>query len=252
MKTKISFNILQVIILLMLFVASITLGITGAYYQSTKQGNGTVIFNKGINFTLYNISIDSNKQLVSEGSILYYTDGVTASTYSSFQNISIGQSETYYIATPYIQGEEGTLPFYARAKLEYVFYYQSGENYVEITDSTAINDLKTKLFNNGTELQFDDSNWVERNNGWYFYVDSTKNNLKEINSTSNIKLFNYATAENGNVYSTMQTGEWTEMQGGPTTTIAEETVQLAKLDIKLTVEMVQTSGQSIWNADFNA
>lgn len=250
MKTKISFNILQVIILFMLFVVSIALGVTGAYYQSSKQGNGTVIFNKGLHYTLYNISIDSNKQLVSEGSILYYSDGTSANTYSAFQNISIGQSETYQIATPYIQGEEGTLPFYARAKLEYVFYYQSGENYVEITNTTAINDLKTKLFNNGTELQFD-SNWVERNNGWFFYVDSTKNNLQEISSTSNIKLFNYVTAENGKFYSIMQTGEWADMQGGPTTTVADQTIQLAKLDIKITVEMVQTSGQSIWSADFN-
>ena len=250
-KTKISFNILQVIILFMLFVVSIALGVTGAYYQSTKQGNGTVIFNKGLHYTLYNISIDSNKQLVSEGSILYYSDGILANTYSAFQNISIGQSETYQIATPYIQGEEGTLPFYARAKLEYVFYYQSGENYVEITDSTAINDLKTKLFNNGTELQFD-SNWVERNNGWFFYVNSTKNNLQEISSTSNIKLFNYVTAENGKFYSIMQAGEWADMQGGPTTTVADQTIQLAKLDIKLTVETVQTSGQSIWSSDFNA
>ena len=234
----------------MLFVVSIALGITGAYYQSSKQGNGTVIFNKGLHYTLYNISIDSNKQLVSEGSILYYSDGISANSYSSFQNISIGQSETYQIATPYIQGEEGTLPFYAKAKLEYVFYYQSGENYVEITDATAINDLKTKLFNNGTELQFN-SNWVERNNGWHFYVDSTKNNLQEISSTSNIKLFDYTTAENENFYSTMQTGEWAEIQGGPTTTISEETVQLAKIDIKITVEMIQTSGKSVWDADFN-
>lgn len=248
MKSKKSIIVFQIIFLIILFLAAIALGATGAYYRSKRSGDGTVIFNKGLYYTIYNLSVDSAGTMISEGNILYYTDGTTASNYAGFKDISIGQTETYQVATPFIRKESKTLPFYVRAKLEYVMYTESSGTYTKITNAKAITNLKTQLFTNGVELEFDSASWIKNNGGWFYYVDSSKN-LKVIDSsiTSDIKLFTSATASNGNYYSTLKTGEWDTLKGGPEATIDGTTYKLAKLDINLTIESIQAEGVETWS-----
>ena len=248
MKSKKSFKVFQIIFLITLFIAAMALGaLSGAYYKSTRKGEGTVVFNKGLYYSIYNLSVDSAGTTVSEGNILYYTDGTTASNYAGFKNISIGQTETFQIATPFIKTESNTLPFYVRAKLEYVMYTESSGTYTQITDTQAITNLKTQLFNNGVELEFDSANWNKNVGGWFYYVDSSKN-LKVVDSSikSDIKLFTSTTASNGNYYSTLKTGEWDSLKGGPEVTIGGTTYKLSKLDINLTIESIQAEGVDVW------
>ena len=248
MKSKKSIIVFQIIFLITLFLAAIALGATGAYYRSKRSGDGTVVFNKGLYYTIYNLSVDSAGTMISEGNILYYTDGTTASNYAGFKDISIGQTETYQVATPFIRTESKTLPFYVRAKLEYVMYTESSGTYTKITNAKAITNLKTQLFTNGVELEFDSASWIKNNGGWFYYVDSSKN-LKVIDSsiTSDIKLFTSTTASNGNYYSTLKTGEWDTLKGGPEATIDGTTYKLAKLDINLTIESIQAEGVETWS-----
>lgn len=248
MKSKKSIIVFQIIFLITLFLAAIALGATGAYYSSKRSGDGTVVFNKGLYYTIYNLSVDSAGTMISDGNILYYTDGTTASKYAGFKDISIGQTEIYQVATPFIKTESKTLPFYVRAKLEYVMYTESNGTYTKITNSKAITNLKTQLFTNGVELEFDSASWIKNNGGWFYYVDSSKN-LKVIDSsiTSDIKLFTSATASNGNYYSTLKTGEWDTLKGGPEATIDGTTYKLAKLDINLTIESIQAEGVETWS-----
>lgn len=248
MKSKKSIIVFQIIFLITLFLAAIALGATGAYYRSKRSGDGTAIFNKGLYYTIYNLSVDSAGTMISDGNILYYTDGTTTSNYAGFKDISIGQTETFQIATPFIKTESNTLPFYARAKLEYVMYTESSGTYTKITNAKAITNLKTQLFTNGVELEFDSASWIKNNGGWFYYVDSSKN-LKVIDSsiTSDIKLFTSATASNGNYYSTLKTGEWDTLKGGPEATIDGTTYKLAKLDINLTIESIQAEGVETWS-----
>ena len=248
MKSKKSIIVFQIIFLITLFLAAIALGATGAYYRSKRSGDGTVVFNKGLYYTIYNLSVDSAGTMISDGNILYYTDGTTTSNYAGFKDISIGQTEIYQVATPFIRTESKTLPFYVRAKLEYVMYTESNGTYTKITNSKAITNLKTQLFTNGVELEFDSASWIKNNGGWFYYVDSSKN-LKVIDSsiTSDIKLFTSATASNGNYYSTLKTGEWDTLKGGPEATIDGTTYKLAKLDINLTIESIQAEGVETWN-----
>lgn len=248
MKSKKSIIVFQIIFLITLFLAAIALGATGAYYSSKRSGDGTVVFNKGLYYTIYNLSVDSAGTMISDGNILYYTDGTTASNYAGFKDISIGQTEIYQVATPFIKTESKTLPFYVRAKLEYVMYTESNGTYTKITNSKAITNLKTQLFTNGVELEFDSASWIKNNGGWFYYVDSSKN-LKVIDSsiTSDIKLFTSATASNGNYYSTLKTGEWDTLKGGPEATIDGTTYKLAKLDINLTIESIQAEGVETWS-----
>lgn len=248
MKSKKSIIVFQIIFLITLFLAAIALGATGAYYSSKRSGDGTVVFNKGLYYTIYNLSVDSVGTMISDGNILYYTDGTTTSNYAGFKDISIGQTETYQVATPFIRTESKTLPFYVRAKLEYVMYTESNGTYTKITNSKAITNLKTQLFTNGVELEFDSASWIKNNGGWFYYVDSSKN-LKVIDNsiTSDIKLFTSATASNGNYYSTLKTGEWDTLKGGPEATIDGTTYKLAKLDINLTIESIQAEGVETWS-----
>lgn len=248
MKSKKSIIVFQIIFLITLFLAAIALGATGAYYRSKRSGDGTVVFNKGLYYSIYNLSVDSAGTMISEGNILYYTDGTTASNYAGFKDISIGQTEIYQVATPFIKTESKTLPFYVRAKLEYVMYTESSGTYTKITNTKAITNLKTQLFTNGVELEFDSASWIKNNGGWFYYVDSSKN-LKVIDSsiTSDIKLFTSTTASNGNYYSTLKTGEWDTLKGGPEATIDGTTYKLAKLDINLTIESIQAEGVETWN-----
>ena len=253
MKSKKTIIVFQIIFLITLFIAAIALGATGAYYRSKRSGDGTVVFNKGLYYTIYNLSVDSAGTMISEGNILYYTDGTTASNYAGFKDISIGQTETYQVATPFIRKESTTLPFYVRAKLEYVMYTESSGTYTKITNAKAITNLKTQLFTNGVELEFDSASWIKNNGGWFYYVDSSKN-LKVIDSsiTSDIKLFTSTTASNGNYYSTLKTGEWDTLKGGPEATIDGITYKLAKLDINLTIESIQAEGVETWSYDPSA
>lgn len=248
MKSKKSIIVFQIIFLITLFLAAIALGATGAYYRSKRSGDGTVVFNKGLYYTIYNLSVDSAGTMISDGNILYYTDGTTTSNYAGFKDISIGQTEIYQVATPFIRTESKTLPFYVRAKLEYVMYTESSGTYTKITNAKAITNLKTQLFTNGVELEFDSASWIKNNGGWFYYVDSSKN-LKVIDSsiTSDIKLFTSTTASNGNYYSTLKTGEWDTLKGGPEATIDGTTYKLAKLDINLTIESIQAEGVETWS-----
>lgn len=248
MKSKKSIIVFQIIFLIILFLAAIALGATGAYYRSKRSGDGTVVFNKGLYYTIYNLSVDSAGTMISDGNILYYTDGTTTSNYAGFKDISIGQTEIYQVATPFIRTESKTLPFYVRAKLEYVMYTESSGTYTKITNAKAITNLKTQFFTNGVELEFDSASWIKNNGGWFYYVDSSKN-LKVIDSsiTSDIKLFTSATASNGNYYSTLKTGEWDTLKGGPEATIDGITYKLAKLNINLTIESIQAEGVETWS-----
>ena len=249
MKSKKSSKVFQIIFLIMLFIAAMALGaLSGAYYKSTRKGEGTVVFNKGLYYSIYNLSVDSSGTTIAEGSILYYTDGTTAKNYAGFKNISIGQLETYQIATPFLKTQSNTLPFYVRAKLDYVMYTESSGTYTKITNSQAITSLRTALFTNGTDLEFDSANWNKNAGGWYYYVDSSKNlKIVDGSTTSDIKLFTSTTAADGNYYSTLKTGEWDSLTGGPEVTIDGTTYKLARLDINLTVESLQKEGVDIWN-----
>lgn len=243
MKTKKTYLLLQIVFLVTLFVAAVALGVTGAYYRFKNEGTGAVVFNKGLHYTIYNLSVNSNGDLISDGNILYYTDGMSATTYSAFKNISIGQTETYQIATPYVKSKSTTLPFYLRAKLEFVMWADA-KSTTKIENTTAIANLTAALFNNGTNIAFD-SSWTEAG-GWHYYVDSSLN-LKEVNGSSeDILILAGTKAASNNYYSTFKTGEWDALTGGPETTVGGATYKLAKLDIKLTIESIQVEGADAW------
>lgn len=224
-----------------LLIVALIIGITGAYYKKSNQGTGVAIFDKGLFYEVYNLSINSAGTLIEDGSVLYYEDGQTASTnkYKSFNEINIGQNETYYIATPYLKPNSNTLPFYLRAKLDYKMYSSSGDSYTQINDEIAIENLKSQLFNNGQTLVFDSANWKGMSDDWYYYMDSSYDFIKVNGSSSEIKLFTSTTAESGNYYSTLTTGEWEGKTGGPETTVDAITYKLSKLEIVVTIQTLQ-------------
>ena len=260
MKTKKSLSALLVVAIVLL-VATIAIGITGAYYQTSRTSVGSIILDQGLSYTLYNISVDDNNQLIQDGSILYYKDGTGVSEYTAFQDISVWQNESFYIATPYITANENTLPFYLRAKIEYTFYSGTKDAYTEITNATVINDLKTQLFNKGTQLSFT-SKWVEKD-GWHYYVEdanSATKTMKEVKyGDASVFVLNYNTATatvDGNqvdrYYSNLKTGEWFKtgesdvLYGGPETTYNNETIKLAKMGLRITVQTIQVEGVGGW------
>ena len=244
-KSLVSFILVAVVLL----IASIAIGITGAYYQTSRNSVGTIVLDQGLFYTLYNISVDNNENLISDGSILYYTDGTSVSEYAAFKDISAWQNETFYIATPYIKVNENTLPFYVRAKIEYVFYTAVDGEYQEITNSTIIDGLSTQLFNGGTQLDFS-SKWVEKD-GWHYYVEDKSAATKKMDKIeygdADIFLLNYNTAANDNYYSVLKTGKWDALNGGPEITYNSETVKLAKMSLRFTIETIQANGgTNVW------
>ena len=247
LKTKKSL-VTFILVAVVLLIASIAIGITGAYYQTSRKSVGTVILDQGLFYTLYNISVDDNENLISEGSILYYEDGTSVSEYAAFKDISAWQNETFYIATPYIRVNENTMPFYVRAKVEYIFYCGEDGNYAEITNATVLADLTSQLFNGGTQLDYS-SKWVEKD-GWYYYVEDKSAETKKMDKIeygdADIFLLNYNTAANDNYYSVLKTGRWDALYGGPETVYNDETIKLSKMSLRFTIETIQASGVSTW------
>ena len=247
MKTKKRWGAFLVVAAVLL-VAAIALGITGAYYQTSRTSVGTIVLDQGLFYTIYNISVDDNENLIQEGSILYYEDGTSVSEYAAFTDIPAWQNDTFYIATPYIKPHEDTMPFYVRAKLEYIYYSGTSDNYTEITDETALNDLVGQLYNGGTKLAFA-TNWVEKD-GWFYFVEDEDATTKKMNAVefgdSDVFVLTHNTAQNDNHYSVLKTGEWDALNGGPETIVDDEVVKITKMSLRLTIETIQTAGVSSW------
>ena len=250
MKTKKIVSKLCVIIFSLLLLFALISGITGSYFTASRQGDSTVVFDQGLFYGIYNLSVDNVGTLVKTGSLLYYTDGVQASSYAALDNVSVGQNETYQIATPFIRAKEGTLPFYLRVKLDYTFFTKNGETYEEITNSIACANLKSQLFNNGEELKLD-SNWQNKSSDWFYLTDGN-GELKVISDSTqeDIKVFVCTTVADGKYYSTLTTGEWSSKNAGPETTINGETVKLEKYRINLTIQAIQIEGGSAWEEEY--
>ena len=247
MKATKKMRALLISAIVILFMAAVAFGVTGAYYQTSRISPGTVVVDRGLFYTVYNVSVDENKNLISDGSILYYSNGIEASTYAAFEDISAWSNETFYIATPHIKAEEDTLPFYVRAKIEYVFYGGADGEANEITNATIIENFKTQLFNGGTELSFAD-NWTE-SDGWHYYTEN--GTLNTIEYGDDVYILNNSLAANNNHYSILKTGEWDALSGGPEMEYNNQTIKLEMLNLVVTIETIQAGVSDVWGGVFN-
>ena len=153
-KTKGLFKVL-VIALSMLFAVALALGISGAWYNTTREANGTLSMANGIviDYSGFNQGAD------------VWEDNVSFNLFASQNGMLPGQSVALYNTK--IKANASSIDFYARAKLEYKFFTDV-EGLTEVTSQIADYSafINTPTFAQG---------WVDGRNGdgWFYYATGT-------------------------------------------------------------------------------
>lgn len=219
-----------IMFLSIMLVALICVGVTGAVYQGSRRGTGTLVMDKGLFYTVENI-FDDEGNLTTSGTLQYYPTGDASGEKSDFKLLSgVGQNESYLMAPPKIVVQSKSLSFYARAKIEYKYYTLNGSEYVPATASTlgvSLEDVTSTLF--AEKLEFNDR-WKKSADGYYYYLNAgestpTKTGLGLINASETIEIFKN---------DKFTTGEWEGDYGGP--------YGIAKMDITFILEVVEKDG----------
>lgn len=219
-----------IVFLSIMLVAMICIGVTGAVYQGSRRGIGTIVMNKGLYYTVENIYDDEGNLTIS-GKLQYYPSGDASGAKSDFELLDgVGQNESFLMAPPKIVVQSNSMSFYARAKIEYKYYTLNGSEYVPATASTlgvSLDTVTTELFSE--KLEFN-SRWKKSIDGYYYYVNAgtaipTANSLALINASETIEIF---------ANDKYTTGEWEGDYGGP--------YGIAKMDISFVLEVVEKDG----------
>ena len=219
-----------IVFLSIMLVAMICIGVTGAVYQGSRRGIGTIVMNKGLYYTVENI-YDNEGNLTISGKLQYYPSGDASGAKSDFELLDgVGQNENFLMAPPKIVVQSNSMSFYARAKIEYKYYTLNGSEYVPATGSTlgvSLDTVTTELFSE--KLEFN-SRWKKSIDGYYYYVNAgtaipTANSLALINASETIEIF---------ANDKYTTGEWEGDYGGP--------YGIAKMDISFVLEVVEKDG----------
>lgn len=219
-----------IVFLSIMLVALICVGVTGAVYQGSRRGTGTLVMDKGLFYIVENI-FDSEGNLTTSGTLQYYPTGDASGEKSDFKLLSgVGQNESYLMAPPKIVVQSNSMSFYARAKIEYKYYTLNGSEYVPATASTlgvSLEDVTSTLF--AEKLEFNDR-WKKSVDGYYYYLNAgestpTKTGLGLINASETIEIFKN---------DKFTTGEWEGDYGGP--------YGIAKMDISFVLEVVEKNG----------
>ena len=140
----------------MLICVAISLGVTAAYFQGTKSGEGTLFFENGILLNVTNID-KTAYQYVNNNSLLYYPNG--DNTQAQKLSVSVLSGEAINVAAPQLQVQDGTVAFNARVKLNYAYYIvgdtgsqqQVDAEYFDKTDAELEQELITNLVSIGYE-----------------------------------------------------------------------------------------------------
>lgn len=219
-----------IVFLSIMLVAMICIGVTGAVYQGSRRGIGTLVMDKGLYYIVENI-FDGEGNLTTSGKLQYYPSGDASGAKSDFELLDgVGQNESFLMAPPKIVVQSNSMSFYARAKIEYKYYTLNGSEYVPAIGSTlgvSLDTVTTELFSE--KLEFN-SRWKKSIDGYYYYVNAgtstpTANSLALINASDTIEIFandKYTTAE------------WEGDYGGP--------YGIAKMDIAFVLEVVEKDG----------
>lgn len=219
-----------IVFLSIMLVAMICIGVTGAVYQGSRRGIGTIVMNKGLYYTVENIYDDEGNLTIS-GKLQYYPSGDASGAKSDFELLDgVGQNESFLMAPPKIVVQSNSMSFYARAKIEYKYYTLNGSEYVPAIGSTlgvSLDTVTTELFSE--KLEFN-SRWKKSIDGYYYYVNAgtaipTANSLALINASETIEIF---------ANDKYTTGEWEGDYGGP--------YGIAKMDIAFVLEVVEKDG----------
>lgn len=219
-----------IVFLSIMLVAMICIGVTGAVYQGSRRGIGTLVMDKGLYYIVENI-YDNEGNLTISGKLQYYPSGDASGAKSDFELLDgVGQNENFLMALPKIVVQSNSMSFYARAKLEYKYYTLNGSEYVPATASTlgvSLDTVTTELFSE--KLEFN-SRWKKSFDGYYYYVNAgtaipTANSLALINASETIEIF---------ANDKYTTGEWEGDYGGP--------YGIAKMDISFVLEVVEKDG----------
>lgn len=219
-----------IVFLSIMLVAMICIGVTGAVYQGSRRGIGTLVMDKGLYYIVENI-YDNEGNLTISGKLQYYPSGDASGAKSDFELLDgVGQNESFLMAPPKIVVQSNSMSFYARAKLEYKYYTLNGSEYVPATASTlgvSLDTVTTELFSE--KLEFN-SRWKKSFDGYYYYVNAgtaipTANSLALINASETIEIF---------ANDKYTTGEWEGDYGGP--------YGIAKMDISFVLEVVEKDG----------
>lgn len=219
-----------IVFLSIMLVAMICIGVTGAVYQGSRRGIGTIVMNKGLYYTVENIYDDEGNLTIS-GKLQYYPSGDASGAKSDFELLDgVGQNESFLMAPPKIVVQSNSMSFYARAKIEYKYYTLNGTSYVPATASTlgvSLDTVTTELFSE--KLEFNDR-WKKSVDGYYYYLNAgeltpTKTGLGLINASETIEIFKN---------DKFTTGEWEGDYGGP--------YGIAKMDISFVLEVVEKNG----------
>ena len=153
-KTKGLFKVL-VIALSMLFAVALAFGISGAWYNTTREAKGTLSMAKGIviDYSGFNQGAD------------VWEDNASFNLFASQNGMLPGQSVELYNTK--IKANASSIDFYARAKLEYKFFTDV-EGLTEVTSQIADYSafINTPTFAQG---------WVDGRNGdgWFYYATGT-------------------------------------------------------------------------------
>lgn len=219
-----------IVFLSIMLVAMICIGVTGAVYQGSRRGIGTIVMNKGLYYTVENIYDDEGNLTIS-GKLQYYPSGDASGAKSDFELLDgVGQNESFLMAPPKIVVQSNSMSFYARAKIEYKYYTLNGSEYVPATASTlgvSLEDVTSTLF--AEKLEFNDR-WKKSVDGYYYYLNAgestpTKTGLGLINASETIEIFKN---------DKFTTGEWEGDYGGP--------YGIAKMDVSFVLEVVEKDG----------
>lgn len=166
MKTFKRNILLSIISIGVILITAAAFLITSAFYQGRKTGEGSVIFDKGIEIEIEDVFADSlSKEM--DLTLQYYPGKENTSiSKEDFINIKPTAGECYYVANPKIVVKSGSEPFYLRLKLE-CKYYVNGSS----TPSTFAmsDDDKETMFN----LFFTDAHYSPVLFNDYFAADAT-------------------------------------------------------------------------------
>ena len=246
MKIKKRYVSVMVVALSVLLVLALTLGITGAWYKARREATGLIKFDNGIIIDYKgfndnktdNFAIWKGKDETIDTSTIYAVKEL-------FTTASFLPGATISLNTASIKANENSLDFYARAKVDFVFYQATATGeYTELT-SDELGTFKTSdLF---PTIDVLGENWVQSEKDEYSYYSTDATDLTLITKTSDIPLIkeNAKLVLAGETYHGIN-GAYQE-QGG---FIISETVSIDKVELKLTLEILQGNVNAPEDADW--
>ena len=195
MKTFKRNILLSIISISVILITAAAFLITSAFYQGRRTGEGSVIFDKGIQIEIDNGAVDSLSKDM-DLTLQYYPNKDTSQSKLDFSVAPTGKTE-YYIANPSIITTETSEPFYLRLKLECEYYVNGSLTPSTFAMSESDQEVLFNLFFTDAHYSpvlFNDYFAADAKGEYYYYVSggygvATKDNLAQVGPNSEISFF---------------------------------------------------------------